>query len=134
MLLVLIPWTSVLLLVWVSHCTFSLFASTNKITLEVFAVLPYLSTIAIHIGIPKFASIGLSKVSKIVSALAFKNTVYKVTLVVAAVGPFIPSFAVFLTVLEMAFVPRLIGLPALTAEAVLTVINPVALISVTFEI
>lgn len=104
MLLILVPRTSILLLVRVGHGSIALLSPSNKESFISFAVLPNFGTEAMHVCVLEFTSVCLSKVCKVVYALSLKHSISKVALVVATISPFVPSLAILLAVLKTAFV------------------------------
>ena len=107
-LLILVPGTPVLLLVRVGHGALALLSTADKESFVSFAVLPDLGTVAMHVCVLEFARVRFPKVCEEVSTLSLEHSVYEVALVVAAVGPLVPSLAILLAVLETTLVARCI--------------------------
>ena len=133
MLLILDPWTSVLLLArWIGHNAFALTATFLKLPCKYAAILPHFSALTIHICIFKLASVRLLQVGEEVHSMAFKHAIGKIALIIASVGPLVPPGTIFLAVDELTLVHGAVGHPCLRALTMLAIVAPLALIAVPF--
>ena len=100
MLLILNPWALVHLLVRVGHRAFAVFPSFLELTSVNLAVLPDFRAETIHICILEIARVRLLEISEIISPVAFKDAVDKITLIVTTIGPFVEPCSVLFAFFE----------------------------------
>jgi len=109
-------------------------AATKELAGVSLSILPRFSASAMHVSVLELSRVGLLQVGKKVSPLAFEDPIDEVAFVIASIGPLVASLPVFLTVLEAAFVFRVVGLPSLTTEPMLAVVDPPSLVRIAFKI
>ena len=94
------PASNILPLIWVSHGSMALLATFSESADVDLAILPDLSALTIHVCIFELASIGLLQVCKVVDAFTLKDASDEAALIVTAIGPFVTTMAILLTVSE----------------------------------
>ena len=131
MLLVVAPGADVLGAVSPNEGPFSILLSVLEVTLVTTSVVPGLNAPALDTAKTEFTLIYLVHICKIVLALALELSIDELALVVAAVSPFEASLALLFALKEVPLVARAstIFAPDLLAEAMLSVVQPLACIS-----
>ena len=105
MFLVLDPWASILLLVWISHCSFSMLAASIELPRVKATILPHFCAMSLHVSILELANICLIQVGEIIRTIAIKDSIQEVSFVIAAIWPSVPPMAILLAILKSARVP-----------------------------
>ena len=109
MLLILDPRSPILFLIGIGHGARAMFAAPFELSsVNLTISLIDLSPKAFHVRVAELSGVGFFKVGKVVRALSIKDTISKITLVIATIGPFIATFAALFAVFEVARVFRLV--------------------------
>lgn len=121
------PRANVLVSIFEDHGALAVLLALVEITSVAASIFEREFTLALENTLFQVALVGLLLLSEVVHAIAVEKPIREVALVVAAVGPVIATFTMHLALVELAAEPDLAKFPRLLSEAILEVVDPLAL-------
>ena len=130
MLLVLDPSAFVLFLVQVRDSTFSVLATFIEEANVRSTIVPDFIAEALYFRVAKVSSECLLEVCEVICALAVEVSILEISFIVTTLMPLVSSISILLAIGEVANILLIARLPCLDTQTFLTVVEPIAFISV----
>lgn len=121
------PRANVLVSIFEHHSALAVLVALVEIARVVASVFEREFTLALENTLFQVAFVGLLLLGEVVYAVSVEKPISEVALVVAAVGPVVATAPMHLALVELAAEPDLAEFPGLLAEAILKVVDPLAL-------